>query len=381
MNRRNLFNGGGNYIDFAGQVGYENGYDSIYIVLPDETKVYCQSDGKLYLEDTEYESLKICFNFGNIDFTNSNLHLTGSGCPISVESPDIPINHTSYINTSGLWCDSTDLEGAFRWDGDDAYPVIFGGYFPNITTMEYAFNSTMADRFIFRENTMDTGINNFQNCDNFRYLFVDAYNLKSIDFSNLNSLSGNFSYAFMQCQNLEEIKFPKNFAPTDFGNTFNTCTSLNIQNIINKLAEKDLSNLTNLAYAFANTSTSGEIIVPFPDVDTLNDTFQNCTNITSVKFPNMEASGSGNAKTMTGLFQGCTSLEEVQLPATYVASSLYFITKVSGIFSGCSNLQKVDASRWAGRYAPSAWADLKSELAKTVGGTWTNNNGILTRDS
>lgn len=114
MNRRNLFNGGGNYIDFTGQLGYENGYDSIYIVLPDETKVYCQADGKLYLEDTEYESLKICSNFGNIDFTNSNLHLTGSGCPISVESSDIPINHTSYINTSGLWCDSTDLEGAFR---------------------------------------------------------------------------------------------------------------------------------------------------------------------------------------------------------------------------------------------------------------------------
>lgn len=380
MNRRNLFNGGGNYIDFTGRVGYENGYDSIYIILPDETKVYCSSDGKLYLEDTEYESLKICPNFGTIDFTNSNLHLTGSGCPISVESPDIPINNTSYINTSGLWCDSTDLEHAFSWDGGgNDYPVVLGGYFPNITTMENAFNSTSAGRFIFKENTMNTGINNFQNCDNFRYLFAAAYALKNIDFSDLNSLSGNFSYAFMQCRDLEEITFPKNFAPTGLGHAFDTCTSLNIQDVINKLAEKDLSNLTNLTYAFNQTWTSGEIIVPFPDIQNLNNIFQQCPNITSVKFPNMINTQS-EAKNMSDMFTGCTSLEEVQLPANYCPNSLSFRINFSGMFTGCKNLQKVDASRIGGNYARYALSDLESDLTRITESTWTNNNGILTRD-
>lgn len=371
MNRRNLFNGSDYFIE------YEN-TQSGNITFIDENGVstsYDGYEGRIYPEQKEWISMELDDWTKWVDFSNSGIHLTGTD-PLTITESGGTMNKLEYMNTTNLWSDTNSLEDAFSgWDGYSK--IVFGGYWPNVTSWVRAFYYNKVINIEFKENLMNNGISNFQNCSDFSYMFENCHVLQTCDFSDLNCLSGSFVQTFIRCESLRSIKFPKNFKPTNLGRCFEGCDNLDIQTVLNDLNTKDLSSLTNVAALFTSNKSSGEIIIPWTTLGgfSFDSMFAECPNITSVKIPNLEmGTSSANAIKM---YYNCTNLKYADVPKVTASKTTTIERALRSCFSGCTSLETVNAFT----SNTSVQSYLLRNLPGWAGGEWTNNNGILTRTS
>lgn len=145
--------------------------------------------------------------------------------------------------------------------------------------------------------------------------------------SNLGQLGSSFS----NCGQLIELQFFQNLPNCGiFNDTFNNCSSLTSLDLSNLSAP----NLFSINTAFAGLSSLTSFIVPsLPKVTNFNGMLSGCRNLLSVEWTNWPTVV--DAITFTGVFTNCSSLEYVKFPAVGPIGAINF----SATFNGCTNLK------------------------------------------
>ena len=241
--------------------------------------------------------------------------------------------------------------------------------------------------------SIQTGVKIYNNL--LRKLFYGMKNLKSIDFSNLDTSNVTDTYCmFYDCSSLTALDI-SNFNTskvTNMNSMFSGCsklTSLNVSNFnTSKVTDMNgmffnCSNLTALDVSNFDTSKVTDMSNMFTDcsnltaldishfntnkVTRMGSMFYRCSNLTVLDVSNFNTS---NVITMNGMFYGCSNLTTLDLSnfdtsnVTGMGMSLMFyrcsnltaldvsnfdtskVTDMSNMFTDCSNLTALDVSRF-----------------------------------
>ena len=142
-----------------------------------------------------------------------------------------------------------------------------------------------------------------------------------------NSVTSIEDGAFNGCTGLTSINIPESVTTIGSG-VFSRCTALQL--FSGKYASADGRFLVKdgQIIATALAAMQGDISIP-DDVSIIGDnTFQNCTSLTSITMPNSVTSIGNNA------FSGCSGLTSITIPES--VTSIGF-----GAFQGCTNLTSI----------------------------------------
>ena len=195
----------------------------------------------------------------------------------------------------------------------------------------------------------EISINFTHSLESLRYCFRNCYNLTKISLNGPN-LGDIFDYAFQNCVNLKSISLTGLFNKTQFGSIFNNCYNLEdcqYQEILNKSSG-------SLGGAFRNCcNLHMNITYISNNVNTLYQTFDNCTNLTNI----CDLDYLTNCNEISLCFSRCTNLPRLpKLPssikkAVYAFNSCYNavqnmseyiipenISNMTYMFSRCSNI-------------------------------------------
>lgn len=136
----------------------------------------------------------------------------------------------------------------------------------------------------------------------------------------------NYSKQLKSITNLDKIKKVKTFS-----NAFNNCVALSSV----KLPEGSGSAGVDFSYAFGNCNllTSIENLNKFTNITNLQQTFQNCSVITSILLP-----VNGTASSFARTFNGCAKLNSL------VNFDKWTPKDMSNAFDGCSELTNIEFS-------------------------------------
>jgi hypothetical protein len=193
---------------------------------------------------------------------------------------------------------------------------------PNMTTFTLCFRQCVnLQSLTFPSNA--TGITTFESA------FNNCQKLTSITLpTTLDSCTSLFS-AFIQCYLLNTISLPSLGTCTDYGSTFNGCTSL----VNVKLTGwTSIAQTIALSSMFASCTSLSLINLPNPVAGSImqcDNMFLTCISLVQCIFPSNFSGGHSST------FSGCSSLITVIFPTTTVA------TGFDSCFLNCFNLQNV----------------------------------------
>ena len=274
------------------------------------------------------------------------------------------------------FCDMRGMQEAFR-----DCTSLTGATFTNLSSMSQsqqfasAFigctslqTASFAELSSFDNNSNSTFRQAFVNCSSltavsfpklqkggissFTSAFTNCTALKSVDFSALSATKGTtgesflFGSAFENCTSLESASFPS--LKTADGNNalqamFKGCTSLTSVSMPNlsshgtncfKWMFQGCTALKDVPSFIANlSSVSG--------YEVLLGTFENCTSLSSVSFPNLTSlvvNGTQSSGMYQTCFKGCTNLSSVAFPEVL---SVVHQKTFQEAFANCTNLSSV----------------------------------------
>ena len=176
------------------------------------------------------------------------------------------------------------------------------------------------------------------------YNFYRTTQLKTVDFSNLNSISGEYCFAYSGVNVGQDItwSFPK---VTLIGNRCFMNSGITYINIP--------KTTTIYAYAFAESKLK-EITIPSSCSLINASAFYNCTKLTKVIFE-------GSLNTINAnLFSGCTSLAEVDFSNFAAVPTLVNANAFNNVPNTC--VIKVPASLEAEWKTATNWANFASQI-------------------
>lgn len=204
----------------------------------------------------------------------------------------------------------TSLQAAFG-DGSSYYPTILQSVtLPPIISgiTGTGFSTTFANALSLRS---VIGLNSpWGNCSTTQNMFIGCSSIERINLPNtLPNTLQTLQDMFTGCSSLRTLNFPSDLPTsltgTGFFATFNGCASLRSINIT----------------SWPNSLTS------------LQNTFNNCNNLTTVTLPSYFPSSLTTAQQMFG---SCRSLQSITLPTAWPSG----LTNVSSMFTNCFGLRK-----------------------------------------
>lgn len=233
-----------------------------------------------------------------------------------------------------------------------------GGAFQNCRSLENieflpALPSCLnyANAFLGCVNIRTAKLKQFPTALNQTISFASAFQgCSSLEYVNLPALANtgttlSCSASFQSCANLKSFQAPTNFNTDTLANTFNSCSTL--QSVI-----------------FPDT---------IPSLTTFQSTFQNCFNLPSFTFPRTN-SGSIN---LTSMFLGATSISEIYCPDHYDNK----IQAVVNMCNGATSLRKlrfppISQAQNFGNLAPGA-TNLVEVILPTTADSISSFNGAF----
>ena len=226
----------------------------------------------------------------------------------------------------------------------------------------YGFSNCIYMEYVSGDATEDT----FKNVTDMSYMFVNCYELKTIDLSNFDTsnvtnmefmfgvcealetidLSSfdtskvtNMKYMFGACESLETIDLSgfNTKAVTNMVSLFEGCTNLVTVKFGDKFVTNNVTDMAAMFYGCTNLKNVDLTRFDTSSVENMEYMFYKCNTLESINLSSFDTS---NVKSMTAMFYDCQSLKELDL-SNFNTSN---VTGMYIMFGECSSLEKLDIS-------------------------------------
>jgi hypothetical protein len=240
----------------------------------------------------------------------TSLSLTFVQCGALQELSDFPVDMTGVTTMASAFQDCFALP-----------KIIFKNTFPVLTSISSTFRQCWSLGWL--------ELPPLPNCVTYDNAFLNAYTIRSVNFSTIRNAAVSMSGTFQNCRKLQNVVLdPNTTATINLAGTFSSCINLKLINLPPNCI------ITSYAGTFTSCNSLLEVSLPMngSQITSFQQTFQNCFVLQQITLPSTPPTATLN---FASAFQACNAINEVIIPNGYL------ITNMANTFSFCYALQNV----------------------------------------
>ena len=261
-------------------------------------------------------TFEACGSLQKVDLPTSlsaitSLDLTFAQCAALQELSDFPVNMTGVTTMGSAFQDCFALP-----------KIIFKNTFPVLTSISSTFRQCWSLGWL--------ELPPLPNCTNYDNAFLNAYTIRSINFSSIRNSAVSMSGTFQNCRKLQNVVLdPNTTATINLAGTFSSCINLKLINLPPNCI------ITSYAGTFTSCNSLLEVSLPMngSQITSFQQAFQNCFVLQQITLPSTPPTAT--TINFTSAFQNCNAINEVIIPSGYI------ITNMTNAFTACFALQNV----------------------------------------